>query len=110
MKNEITPNLERYKKLIIKSYNNFFNDRSDEVTVEMINKFNDSFSFEVGRVYIKVVVNRSVHSFIVISENDKKFAYGDILKPAGWSAPARNFKRANIFEPKSFASVHWTGI
>ena len=44
-----------------------------------------------------------------MKEDDKKFKAGDILKAAGYNAPARNQARANVFEPETFANVSWTG-
>ena len=43
-----------------------------------------------GRKYIKIIKDRSCYAFIS-REN------GDILKPAGWSAPAKH-ARGNIFK------------
>ena len=59
----------------------------------------DTKHFEVlqGKKYIKLVCDKSVHCFIVNTDTDKQFKYGDILKPASWNAPAKNFARGNIF-------------
>ena len=62
----------------------------------------------MGKKYVKITDGRSVKAFVVACDNDKKFAYGDILKPAGWKAPARNFRRGNVLD-RSFGAVHWTG-
>ena len=66
----------------------------------------------VGRKFIKVVKGsspgqRSVWGFIV-KEDTAKFKKGDILMAAGWSAPATNKARGNIFE-ESVNDVQWTG-
>jgi hypothetical protein len=45
--------------------------------------------------------------FVVNTDNDKKFKKGDILKAAGYAAPARNFPRGNILE--GGYTVRWTG-
>ena len=67
-------------------------------------------TYYMGKKYVKVVTNESVCAFVVACTNDKKFQYGDILKPAGWKTPARNFARGNIFDPveRRFARVRWT--
>ena len=51
---------------------------------------------------------RSVSGFIC-KAGDKKFREGDMLKPAGWAAPARNFARGNVLEG-DLRGVRWTGI
>ena len=51
----------------------------------------------------------SVKGFIVKS-GDKKFREGDMLKAAGWAAPARNFARGNVLDGTGFNNARWTGI
>ncbi|PHS22194.1 MAG: hypothetical protein COA84_13520 [Robiginitomaculum sp.] len=73
----------------------------------MIEDFENTIKYNVGKKYIKVVRERGgVHSFIVAVTNDAKFQYGDILKPAGYNSPTRNFSRGNIFGEYE---THWTG-
>ena len=75
---------------------------------DMVNEYNSSLAYSMGKKYVKITDGRSVKAFVVACDNDKKFAYGDILKPAGWKAPARNFRRGNVLD-RSFGAVHWTG-
>ena len=72
---------------------------------QMVQEYNDGLRYEFGKKYIKVIDRNSVHSFIVIND-DGKFKRGDILKPASWRAPARNFARGNIFGKYT---IRWTG-
>lgn len=69
-------------------------------------EFADSLHFKVGNKYVKVISGGSVWGFVVNTENDAKFAYGDILKAAGWATPARNSARGNVFEEYD---IRWTG-
>ena len=75
---------------------------------DMVNEYNSSLAYSMGKKYVKITDGRSVKAFVVACDNDKKFAYGDILKPAGWKAPARNFRRGNVLD-RSFNAVRWTG-
>ena len=74
-----------------------------------IEDFAEGFEINSGRKYIKIIRNdgnqRSVWGFIV-KQDFGKFLAGDILKPAGWAAPATNAARGNIF---SEYTVRWTG-
>ena len=74
---------------------------------EMIQEFNNNLEVKEGQKYIKVISNRSVWGFIVKGDNDKKFKKGDILKAAGWNAPARNAARGNILD--GGYKIQWTG-
>lgn len=75
--------------------------------VKMIDEFNEGLDYIVGNKYIKVVTKTSVWGFIVNVHNDKKFEYGDILKAAGYNAPARNAARGNIYDEEY--TIRWTG-
>lgn len=79
----------------------------------MLQEFKDGLSTRIGRNYVKIISktaagNSTVHSFIVIKPT-KGFEIGDVLKAAGWSAPATNFKRGNVFELESLPGITWTG-
>jgi len=76
------------------------------INLDMIEEFNNGLSWTVGSKYIKVISNGGVWGFVVNTENDKKFRMGDILKAAGWNAPARNAARGNVFEDYD---IRWTG-
>ena len=72
-----------------------------------IREFNSKLQFKIGKKYIKFTTDKSVWGFVVLQDDDKFFR-GDILKPAGHSAPARNFARGNILNGQ-FGSIQWMG-
>ncbi len=83
-------------------------DALTEINESMIAEFNEGITYKAGSKYIKVIKERGgVWGFVVNTDNDKKFKKGDILKAAGWAAPARNFPRGNILE--GGYTVGWTG-
>lgn len=84
---------------------NFTRELTD-INERMIAEFNEGLEIQEGRKYIKVISNRSVWGFIM-KEDDKKFKAGDILKAAGWNAPARNAARGNVFDDEY--TIQWTG-
>lgn len=60
---------------------------------------------DLGKRYAKLVktskVSGSVYCFVDLNN-------GDILKPAGWSKPAKT-ARGNIFNENTWSTLHWTG-
>ena len=71
-------------------------------------EFNEKITYKVGTKYIKVFSEGgSVWGFVVNTDNDKKFRKGDILKAAGYAAPARNKARGNILD--GGYTINWTG-
>ena len=107
MKTEILTLLENIKKDYLDWTLRCAKGELSETNKKMINEFNDGLEVEFGRKYIKIVSDRSVWGFVVSVENDKKFRKGDILKAAGYSAPARNAARGNIID--GGYSIQWTG-
>ena len=84
-----------------------------KIKAEMEEDYCNGLEVTEGRRYWKITSgrrnNRSVSGFIV-KAGDKKFREGDMLKPAGWAAPARNFSRGNVLEGTGLHNARWTGI
>ena len=81
---------------------------NDPIREKMYEEFCESLTFTVGPKYIRIFAEKGgVKGFIVKTDTDKKFKKGDILKAAGWAAPARNFARGNVLE--GGYEVRWTG-
>ena len=76
--------------------------------------FRSKFMVKVGQKYIKIGRKSDyngkmgqVWAFVVNTDNDKKFKKGDVLKAAGFSAPARNAPRGNVLD--GGFNINWTG-
>ena len=82
---------------------------------EMEENYCNGLEVTEGSRYWKIIstngsgTSRSVNGFIV-KAGDKKFREGDMLKAAGWAAPARNFARGNVLDGYRVDEVRWTGI
>lgn len=88
-------------------------DRNDPVdldyALERIAELREGLEIEEGRKYYKIIRNdhgRSVWGFIV-KEDGPKFRKGDILKAAGFKAPATNAARGNIID--GGYKISWSG-
>ena len=109
MQNEINTLIENIKA----DYFNWTSRNSTKeltkVNKDMIQRFNTELGFKAGNKYIKITKNNggSVWGFVVATDNDKKFRKGDILKAAGYNAPARNAARGNILD--GGYCIQWTG-
>ena len=80
-------------------------DSQTEISKRMFEEFKNGLGYLPGTKYLKVVTENSLWGFINIKNN--KFKEGDILKGAGYNAPALNKARGNIFNDNY--EISWTG-
>ena len=73
---------------------------------EQVDNWDSKTKVSFGKKYIKVVQDTGVFCFIV-KEDFKHFKKGDILKAAGWNAPALNSPRGNVLSGNY--AIQWTG-
>ena len=98
-----------------------FNEAIDRLLVEIQNSYDNwggnrmnrvlDLSLKPGRKFIKVVNGTSVWGFVAKVDGVHKgvpMLKGDILKAAGWSAPAKH-SRGSIFDSEMHKSFSWTG-
>lgn len=111
MNNEMTTLIENIKADYLNWTTRCTNARGldalTEINKKMIAEFNEKITYKVGTKYIKISAGGSVWGFVVNTDNDKKFRKGDILKAAGYNAPARNAARGNILD--GGYTINWTG-
>lgn len=75
-------------------------------------RFAKSIRVEFKKKYAKILSKDgdSCWGFIVLDETNSKFKRGDILKPANYNAPAKNFARGNVFAGSEyFKMLSWAG-
>jgi hypothetical protein len=105
---EINFGIESLVSFLYEDYNRFCEMAGINGRVKSAHSFSVDTS---GRNYWRVVSNDSTQrfsiAFIVVKES-KGFKIGDILKSAGWKAPATNYKRGNILD-RDFSNVTWAG-
>ena len=73
---------------------------------DQVEKWDSNTKVSQGKKYIKVVQENGVFCFIV-KEDFKHFKKGDILKAAGYNAPALNSARGNVLSGNY--PIQWTG-
>ena len=73
---------------------------------EQLEKWNSNTKVSQGKKYIKVVQENGVFAFICKTDF-KHFKKGDILKAAGYNAPALNQPRGNVLTGNY--AIRWTG-
>ena len=107
----ILSGLGKMKAAMIEDYAKFTPPSKSDVTAKMNANYADGFDIRYGKKYIKIVETKngnptSVWGFINIA--NPKFAVGDVLKAAGWAAPALNAPRGNILEGYEIGVRHKT--
>ena len=73
---------------------------------EQVETWDNKTKVMPGKKYIKIVQDTGVFCFIV-KEDFKHFKKGDILKAAGYNAPALNSARGNVLSGNY--AIQWTG-
>ena len=73
---------------------------------EQVDNWDSKTKVSQGKKYIKVVQDTGVFCFIA-KEDFKHFKKGDILKAAGYNAPALNSARGNVLTGNY--PIQWTG-
>jgi len=86
--------------------------------------FRRELTFERGSKFMRVVsvdystsgsqASRSAYAFIALHDFQEpgkcQFRRGDILKPASWKAPAKNFPRGNVLRPATYVTHSVYGL
>ena len=97
--------LDRLLDNIHKDYEGWSNNVEYSSGVEKVD-----ITLNVGRKFIKIIRDNSVWGFVAYSDGMHKgvpMKRGDVLKAAGWSAPAKH-TRGNIFDNNQ-DYFSWTG-
>ena len=96
--------IEDYRRFTTRGKKDYTNLRGTPEAFRVA-EFENGLGYLPGTKYLKVITENSLWGFINIKNN--KFKEGDILKGAGYNAPALNKARGNIFNDNY--EIAWTG-
>tara|TARA_B100001093_G_scaffold426287_1_gene420169 strand:+ start:19564 stop:19995 length:432 start_codon:yes stop_codon:yes gene_type:complete len=104
---------ELKKKMIADYEDNTGFQSSPELKKKRDDEYKNGIEVKHGRKYIRISFtfaggHKSIWGFIVKTQDDSKFKFGDILYPNGCNSPARNKRRGNVVE-NWLPSIRWTG-
>ena len=108
--NTVLAGLGKMKDAMIADYADFM-PPNDDFRKKMNEDYENNFTITYGKKYIKIIECREGHPSSVwgfINVGNKKFQVGDVLKAAGWAAPALNAPRGNILEGYEIGVNHKT--
>ena len=129
MINGIKPTISEKKKVVEPVLNTkpltnvlSFNDALDNLLVKIQEDYDKwgsrsgidkklDLKINNGRKFLKIIEGNRVWGFVANVDGTHKglpMAKGDILKAAGWSAPAKH-SRGSIFDLEMHKSFSWTG-
>ena len=101
IKNMMAGAKDDYKRWSTKAHG-----ESSQWAKDSVAEWDSKTKVSMGKKYVKVVQDTGVFAFIV-KEDFKHFKKGDILKAAGWNAPALNSARGNVLTGNY--NIQWTG-
>ena len=96
--------IEDYRRFTTRGTKDYTNLRGTPEAFRVA-EFENGLGYLPGTKYLKIITEKSLWGFINIKNN--KFKEGDILKGAGYNAPALNKARGNIFNDNY--EIAWTG-
>jgi len=104
--------LGKMQDKMIDDYNRFMpltgSDSKCKVRTDMRKRYANGFAYSKGQKYLKVIsIDNQTSVLHFINLGNPNFKVGDILKSAGWSTPALNKARGNIFD--DHYPINWTG-
>ena len=106
LEQEIKGLVKAIKSDYINSCTRYGRDALSGYYKSQVDNWDNLMEVREGKKYIKIIRDRSCWGFIV-KEDFNHFRKGDILKSAGWNAPALNRARGNIVD--GGYSIAWTG-
>ena len=124
MINGIKPEISKPKPKVVKPSTNglSFDEAMDNLLVKIQEDYDNwgsrtgidkklDLNLDKGRKFVKVIEGNRVWGFIAKVDGVHKgvpMLKGDILKAAGWRAPAKH-SRGSIFDSEMHKSFSWTG-
>ena len=106
MNNEINKLLEDIKADFVRWASRGGEKELTGYSKEQVDTWDSKTKIKFGKKYCKIIQENRVFAFIVL-EAFKHFKRGDILKPAGYNAPALNSARGNVLSGNY--NIQWTG-
>ena len=99
---ELSNFLSTAQRIVDQSYGKFAKDFANP-TPPVLLLDNVTKRTKYARIYTDNGTQRMVWGFLRLED-------GDVLKAAGWKAPALNFARGNIYSHDWYDRAAWTGI